>query len=57
MESDREEKKIPDGMRWQVLIKEEVMEEIEWVVQTPGHFTRIQGYLVHKKPPPRRTLQ
>ena len=48
MESDEESKKIPDGMRWQVLITEEVMEEIERVVQTPGHFNRIQGYLIHK---------
>ena len=43
-------------MRWQVLIKEEVMAEIERVVQTPGHFNRIQEYLVNQKPPPRRTL-
>ena len=57
MESDEESKKIPDGMRWQVLITEEVMQEIERVVQTPGHFNRIQGYRVNKKLPPCRTLQ
>ena len=43
MESDEESKKIPGGMRWQVLIKEEVMEEIGRWCRLPGITTEYRG--------------